>query len=107
MNHNEALLLRANMRLIVLSVILEILDKHKDKPASIIHPDEVVEKSKIKKEHVLRCGGDLAKAFPIYTQFNSELSDFHWIVHKPTLKQIADALYIARTDGNCTSWNPE
>lgn len=105
MTHSEALQWRAAMRLSVLTSLLMRMDT--DKKAIRVEWTDLVEETKFKKNNIPRCMGDLSKAIPMGPQLNEHLDLTCWMVTKPTFKQVAAALEIARTDGTCTTWLPE
>jgi hypothetical protein len=105
MTHGEALQWRAAMRLSVLASLLMRFDT--DKKAIRVEWADLVAETHINKNNIPRCMGDLGKAIPMGAQLNEELDLTSWMVTKPTFKQVAAAIEIARTDGTCTSWLPE
>lgn len=106
MKHDEALRLRTAMRIAVLRILLEAL-AGKTKPVKL-HDYEINAKLGILDSNIARCMGDLSKAFPIAVQLAdaTNMSSLSWIITVPSIAQIAKALEIACTDGNCTSWIP-
>jgi len=105
MTHSEALQYRAAMRLSVLASLLMRMDT--EKKAIKVEWADLVAETHIKKNNIPRCMGDLGKAIPMGVRLNEELELTSWMVTKPTYKQIAAALEIARTDGTCITWLPE
>jgi hypothetical protein len=60
-------------------------------------------------DHQMRRGlGDLCKGLStLHVQLNPDSFAVYWKITEPNLKQVAVALNIAMTGGNCTSWNPD
>lgn len=100
MTNEEAYSKLANLRIYVLQCVLELINDKK------FHKFSTSDIKGLSDRQVSRCLGDLSKAIPLYCQF-TESFDAIWTINQPSISNMAKALYIARTGGDCTSWNPE
>lgn len=106
MNHNDAFLLRRELRLRVLKSLLYL--NYKGNSPIQINENDLMESSGLNSHQVRRSLGDLCKGLgTLHIQLDPTSFCPLWRITQPTLKQVAAALEIAMTDGNCTSWNPE
>lgn len=102
----DAFEIRRQMRLLVLKYLLNL----EFKETRIIEIDlkDMMDVCKINRGQAGRSLGDLNKGLKTLSVVLRP-DDFTPIfrIYAPNLKQVAAALEIAMTDGDCTSWNPE
>lgn len=69
---------------------------------------ELMDFCKVNDYQMRRGLGDLGKGLQtLHVQLNPESFNVQWKITEPNIKQVAVALNIAMTGGNCTSWNPD
>lgn len=105
MTENKAFLMRKQIRLLVLKYLLTL--NYKGKGLVVIDGEKLMDECKITPHQMRRSLGDLCKGLSLYIQIHPDSFVAKWKISEPSLKQVAAALDIAMTDGNCTSWNPE